>query len=658
MKNNVKPILAALLASLMLVGTIACTGTGTPQETDSKEGVGTEEGTTAGVTDATESEAENESLTGDFTVSEKDGVASITTATGLSYDATGYESVDAKTGIIKFKGDMLLTLTSEVVSEPFNRFTMTYSSDKPLEVYVKYTTREQEELFYLEAGTGDFSAVLGGFLSKQHRRQFTSIRVEPCQAGWVNFSLSALSTECIEAPEQTHFLENDRLKLGIALHWGGAISYLEDKSCTVEGLTNLVNRHDTGRLIQQSYYGTLGEDNSYEPGMSFGSVWHYNPVQGGDQHGVGGRIIDVRITDTSVYIKSQPCDWAKNGSYTPFYTENTYTMEEDHIRVDNRCVDFSGWEHPHHGQETPAMYTVSYLDTFACYNGDKPWTGDDLTICRDLPFWDHGRQIVYFNEKNTETWYAWYSEEDNVGIGVYVPGIDTVGGGQSQPGVRDKSDMGDSTSFGAGWNILRMKAFEPLEYSYLLTAGSLETIRDTFTAHKEFTANPDLREDRLPQEAPYMPTTPEELEDLDLRWAAKGFILVRNAEMVYDTDEGALKLTTVNDDAFIVLTYGSTGVQLNAEDYTTFKVEYKILTTNKRDNYAAELYPCAGDTTEPSAGNLMWLPGLVKDGEYHTLTVDLTKSVSWSGEVHLIRFDHFNGSEPGDVMYIKSITLE
>ena len=134
--------------------------------------------------------------------------------------------------------------------------------------------------------------------------------------------------------------------------------------------------------------------------------------------------------------------------------------------------------------------------------------------------------------------------------------------------------------------------------------------------------------------------------------------MVRNAEMVYDTDEGALKLTTVNDDAFIVLTYGSTGVQLNAEDYTTFKVEYKILTTNKRDNYAAELYPCAGDTTEPSAGNLMWLPGLVKDGEYHTLTVDLTKSVSWSGEVHLIRFDHFNGSEPGDVMYIKSITLE
>lgn len=654
MKKMINRRVAALLAMLMLAGTVACTGTNAPAET-----TGAEEGTTAGVTDAADTgEVETEPLSGDFTVSEKNGVASITTATGLSYEATGYETVAPETGILTFREELLLTVTSDVVNGKFNRFTMTYSSDKPLEVYVRYGARDGEESFYLEAGSGDFSAVLYKFLFNQYRRDFTSIRVKPCSPGAVSFSLAALSTEAVTKPSQTCFLENDRLKLGIALHWGGAISYVEDKNCPVEGLTNLVNRHDTGRLIQQSYYGTLGENNAYEPGVSFGSIWHYNPVQGGDQYGVGGRLIDFVATENSVYIKSQPCDWAKNGSFTPFYTENTYTLEADHIRVDNRAVDFSGWEHPYHGQETPAMYVVSYLDTFACYNGDKPWTGDEITVYRDLPFWDHGHQIVYFNEQNTETWYAWYSEEDNFGIGVYVPGIDTVGGGQSQPGVRDKSDVGNSTSFGGGWNILRMKAFEPCEYSYILATGTLETMRETFTAQKSFSANTDLREDRLPQAAPYIPTTPEELTNPDLSKLIGGMITATNAAMEYDTAEGAVKLTTLENDAFIVLHYESSGIVLNAEDYTTFKVEYMIPSTNQRDEYNAELYPCAGAAKKPAAEHLMWIPGLIKDGEYHTLTIDLTKSNSWSGDVHLIRFDHFNGSEPGDVMYIKSITLE
>jgi hypothetical protein len=54
----------------------------------------------------------------------------------------------------------------------------------------------------------------------------------------------------------------------------------------------------------------------------------------------------------------------------------------------------------------------------------------------------------------------------------------------------------------------------------------------------------------------------------------------------------------------------------------------------------------------------MWIPGLIKDGTYHTLVIDLTKSAVWEGEVHKLRFDHFNNSAVGDVMYIKGITLE
>lgn len=657
MKHNMKRIMTALLAVFMIFGVVGCTSTGsTGKETD-----GAREETTADVVDATDpGETETEPLTGNFTVSEQDGVASVTTGTQLSYDVTGYESIDASTGIIKFKGDMILTLTTDVVATKFNRFMLTYSSDKPLEVYVKYNEREQEEMFYLEAGTGDFSAVIYDFLAKRYRRDFTSIRVTPCQPGWVNFSLENVSTESVQVPAQTYFIENERFKLGIALHWGGSISYVEDKNCPVEGLTNMVNRHDTGRLIQQSYYGTLGEKDSYEPGVSFGVTWHYNPVQGGDQYGVGGRLIDFVADENSVYIKAQPCDWAKNGSYTPFYMENTYTMEDDYILVDNRAVDFSGWEHPYKMMETPAMYVVSYLDTFVCYNGDKPWTNDDVTIYRDLTFWgDRATQIVYFEDQNTETWYAWYSEEDNFGIGVYVPGIVSVGGGQSQPGVRDKSDMADSTNVGGGGNILRMKSFVPFEYQYILTTGTPEDMRTTFAAQKDFAENPNLSEDSKPVEAPIIPTTEEELAKLDLSKAASnGVIAATNVTMEYDTSEKALKLTTAAFDPGFTITYFTWGFDVRTEDYTTLTIEYMIPETNARNDYWGELYPITGNELWASFEMLMCIDGLIKDGRYHTLTIDLTASPYWNGELNKIRFDHFNTSEVGDVIYIKTIALE
>lgn len=668
MKHRFSQVLALLLVLLLgvqLSGSLtACTpsasdpvkGSSAP-ESETPQADTTEDDTTED--DTTEINApETQPFMGHFSIIEQQGSTTFTSKDGFSYVATGYDNVDTQTGAVTFSQALSLRFTSRIAYDKFNRFTVTYSSDQPIKLFVGFAEDQPEELFFLEAGTGDFSAVLSGFLSKKFQHNVTSLRIEPCAQSEVCFSLAALSTEIIPIPDQTCYLENQRFKLGIALHWGGTISYLEDKTADIDGVINLVNCHDTGRLIQQSYYGTLGEDNDYEPSVSFGSTWHYNPVQGGDQYGVGGRLVDIRFTENSIYIKSQPCDWAKNGSFTPFYTENTYTLQEDCIQVDNRATDFSGWEHPYKHQELPAVYVISYLDTFVCYNGDRPWTDDDLTVLRDLPFWDHGTQIAYFNEKNTETWFAWYSEEDSFGLGAYAPGIDTIGGGQSQPGVRDKSDVSNATNYASGCNLLQIKAFEPITYSYLLTTGSPEQIRSTFKARQDFTDNAYIQSNSLPQEPPYKPATAQELTDLDLSKAINGIISVTNSKMEYDVTEQAIKLTTISTDTFINVQYSNADVTLHAKDYSILKIVYMIPVSNQYAQYNAELYPCAGKTTSPSAETLMWIPGLIKDGTYHTLVIDLTKSAVWEGEVHKLRFDHFNNSELGDVMYIKGITLE
>jgi hypothetical protein len=40
------------------------------------------------------------------------------------------------------------------------------------------------------------------------------------------------------------------------------------------------------------------------------------------------------------------------------------------------------------------------------------------------------------------------------------------------------------------------------------------------------------------------------------------------------------------------------------------------------------------------------------------MTVNLADKSFWSGDIHKIRIDFLDGCAPGDVMYIKSITLK
>ena len=124
-----------------------------------------------------------------------------------------------------------------------------------------------------------------------------------------------------------------------------------------------------------------------------------------------------------IYVITQPYDWAKTKSITPFYYENTYTLMEDHLVVDNKATDFSGWDHAVGDQEIPAMYVVSKLNTLTYYNGTKPWTDDDegLITIKDMEGgWGDARYINILSG-NTENWALWQSEADNFGFGIFCP---------------------------------------------------------------------------------------------------------------------------------------------------------------------------------------------------------------------------------------------
>ncbi len=381
----------------------------------------------------------------------------------------------------------------------FNRLTLTYSSDHPIRVAVKYRVGiiNKKDDFYLSAGDNiSFSGLISGYLKKKKAKELHSIKVSSCTGEETKFLLRSLSAQEIPVLDSdTYFLENARIKVGIRLGWGGGINYIEDKTCPVPELKNLINSYDTGRLVQQSYYGTTGNA-QYKPGFYNGVTWSYNPVQGGDKHGNPSRLIDVAVESDRVYVKAQPQDWSKRNALTKSYMENTYILRDDAIEVKNVFTDYSGWEHRYAQQELPAFYTVSYLDSFVWYDGNDPWTGDTLSRRADLNFWGDVNYaddcLFYIKENNSETWCAWVSAESGYGIGLYVPNVDSFFAGRfSHNGSKKPSDV--ATNYVAPLNTLKIVSYEPIEYGYLITTGTTKQIRKTFTDNKDFTDNSSLR---------------------------------------------------------------------------------------------------------------------------------------------------------------------
>ena len=590
--------------------------------------------------------------------SESNGTASVTTATGLAYQATGYSKY--ADGAFEINAGYTVTFDN-LFTENFNRLTLCYVSSAPLKCTVTYTVNGKtiNDLFYLEAGKQTFCALTLDYLAGKQASDLITMKFETCEKKNAEFVLCDLKTEVYEVyADEVYYLENESYMLGVRLSWGGGICYLQDLNKKIGGIKNLINQADTGRLVQQSYYGTYA-NGEYKDGDYNGTPWPYNPVQGGDVHGNPSRIIDIVVGDASLYIKAQPQDWGHDGELTISYMENLYLLENDHVRVDNRFVDFSGWEHRFASQELPAFYTLSYFGDFTYYGGSKPWEDQPLTTEKKLGFWGdpacHDDCTFKMRYSNTETWCAWTNSVTDYGIGLFVPGIDTMlAGRHAYNGSKDSKD--GATNYVAPLCTMKLVSFEPVEYSYMMTTGSLEQIRETFKAHKDFATNESLHKnyinDRIEDEG--VATSMQELVFADHAISLK-LKPTNNTTVGFSEEQQAAMLTiAAASDPHVSIDYTQSTPTLKAEDYSKIVITYMIPTTNKYKSYNAELFLCTGSTMNAEGGKSVRVQ-IIADGEYHTAEIDVSNLNFWSGNVNAIRFDYFDACGEGDVMYVKSI---
>ena len=393
----------------------------------------------------------------------------------------------------------------------FNRFKIQFSGSTATKVVMKYLDTSGNTLtdtFYLEAGQGTFTCLIQGFLEGKMAKDIESMTFYPLGGSSEKFMLAHISTEVYDWDlGSMTYIENARFKVGTKLTWGGALCYFEDKKDGQSEVRNLINIYDEGRLIQQSWYNSGVITGNYN-----GTKWKYNPVQGGDWRGNDSRIIDVVMNGFSMYVKSQPMDWGagedgNTATITPSYMENWYTLYSDRVVVKNRFYDYSGYAAQGvTNQEVPAMYFIGWLNTFAYDSGSGNWNSTNITLKENLPMWVAGNPSDTSNEFVTqsqlegktrfyvsgeETWGAWINKNANFGLGFYIPGVKRFISGRNQHNI-----YGDSTSaFSAGCNYtaagtdVSLQSFKAYTYSYMLTTGTPQQIRQVFYNNRSFASN-------------------------------------------------------------------------------------------------------------------------------------------------------------------------
>jgi hypothetical protein len=253
------------------------------------------------------------------------------------------------------------------------------------------------------------------------------------------------------------YLDNGQVRLGVKKTSGAGIGWFSASGSE----RNLINDWDRGRLIQQSYYGQ--NDGSFWNEKP----WRWNPVQGGDWHGHGARVLELTAGTSSLYAKTLPKHWASGTDLADVTMEEwiTLTGRVAHIRFQ---MTYSGTNaHPVTSQEVPAFFAQPDLSMLVLYDGKKPWA--DQPLQRSQPGWpNEGRRIA-------EHWAAYVDAQD-FGVGALVPVADEITCYRFGDGKREHG----ACSYFAPIVKFAITPGKVFAYDVFLTLGKSSEIRGTF----------------------------------------------------------------------------------------------------------------------------------------------------------------------------------
>ncbi|WP_165074548.1 hypothetical protein [Paludisphaera rhizosphaerae] len=285
-----------------------------------------------------------------------------------------------------------------------------------------------------------------------------------------------------EAPRVSR-IDNGVVRVGVDLDLGGVITELGRSDPKTP---NLINSHDYGRQIQQSYYSGPQPFGKAHPGWK---NWPWNPIGTGDAYKNPARVVEHTNDGKVLYVKSIPMQWALNNVPGDCTFETWIAFDPAspasllvRCRLNNAREDHT--QYPARDQELPAVYTVGTLHRLITYKGTNPFAGEPVaTIANAGPPWA--------SWTTPEHWAALVGD-DGWGVGVIHPGLyHFIGGFHDKPGVGGPKD--NPTGYIAPVRQEILDHDIAYEYSYVLTLGTVDEIRERAKALRPADSRPNFR---------------------------------------------------------------------------------------------------------------------------------------------------------------------
>jgi len=280
-------------------------------------------------------------------------------------------------------------------------------------------------------------------------------------------------TIAVKAADEMAFVENEHIRVGVNLKWGGAVTHVSEP-----GGPNLINSHDLGRQIQQSYYS--GPANYQREGKEKAKHWGnfpWNPIQTGDAFDNGSEVLEHRVQGDTLYVKTIPNLWPMNNDAGECVMETAITIASDgpkllyRARLTNRRSDKA--QYTAKPQEIPAIYANGPWHRLMTYTGDKPFTGEPLREIRN----GHKEPWPWVKFLATERWAALVNDE-GTGIGVCVPEVREFHGGFAGRQRGSGDEKSTNTGYMSPMTTEILDHNIVYEYSCTMILGSLEEIRE------------------------------------------------------------------------------------------------------------------------------------------------------------------------------------
>lgn len=420
-------------------------------------------------------------------------------------------------------------------------------------------------------------------------------------------------------------LGNNRLRVGIDLVAGGAITFLTDGS---KG-ANMINNFDLGRQLQTSLYS--GPVPYVQNGKQPMYVWRnlgWNPVQTGDVHNNPATVVGYQQFDsTRLYVKTIPLIWPLLNETAECVMEHWLELRGNvvHVRSRTQINRRDTTQYEARIQEAPCVYLNGPYNQIVTYNGSQPFTNAPIT--------NFSTEKDLTTRHATENWTAMLDKSGR-GLGLHVPNqYRFVTGflGESVNGT----EFDDPSSYQAATPFAVMDYNGVFEYEYNLIVGTVADIRAFVYAQPRPATLPDYR-----------------------------FTKDRQGWYYYNTSDAGYP---IRDE--LVVRWGRV-------DFERATFGIKSPRVFWRASALPKIYLQAAFTTTANTARINWQkPGdpdflgnpdrvadfpIIGDGQMRTYEIDLAGRTGWDGVIQQIQFEgtpgQYGANEKAQTVRIRSVT--